>query len=216
VLLVLIAAGAAPAQAQIGLAGGAMGYQVTRRVSYLGTVHQQTGVWFGAQGGVTLGSVTIGVSGLLGKIAGDSDQTTNPDLDVRVSDLWGEVRVSPWLALGMTAEARRQQSIVGVTSWRLIGGTVRLMPALGLSGLAGSAEVTYFGSASVIGRTGKISPAIRATLGATYAPPPGRVEFRVGYRFERFDFAASGSNPARLEQFGGVLAGIGVRLGGSR
>lgn len=207
---------ASPARAQLRLEGGALFSPVTRRVSYQGAVREQSGTWIGAQGAVHLGRIEIGASGLFGTVGGDSDKTTNPDLTMRVSDLWVQMRASPLFGVGLNFEARHQQSTVGATAWRLIGPTVHLTPGLGLAGLSGSAEVTYFVSSSVIGSGEKISPAIRATLGAIWSPPPGRVELRVSYRFERFDFAAVGTSPARLEQFAGILAGIGLRLGGGR
>ena len=198
--LALSAGGVAPLAAQT-IAGSATAYPVTRRVSYQGTVREQTGTWIGAEASVSLGKVALGVGGFMGKVAGDPDPSTNPDLDVRVSDLWVQVHTAPWLDLGATLEVRRQESSVGVNSWRLIGPTARASPGLGISGLTGLAEVTYFASASDVGSGTSISPALRATFGAAYAPAPGRFELRVAYRFERFDFAAVGTNPARLEQF---------------
>jgi hypothetical protein len=203
-----------PLRAQ-SLGGGAMGYVVTRRVSYQGAVRQQTGMWVGVEGSVRLGMVTVGASGFFGKMAGDSAPATNPDLDMRVSNVWGRFNAAPWVDLGVILEARRQASAVGVTTWRLIGPMVRLTPSLGVSGLEGSAEVAYFASASVVGGEA-ISPALRATLGARYTPPGGHLEFAVGYRLERFDFAAMAGNPARLEQFSGIVAGASVRLGRRR
>jgi hypothetical protein len=205
----------APLPAQ-SLAGSATAYPVTRRVSYLGIVREQTGTWIGAEGSVSLGKVALGLGGFLGKVSGDPDPTTNPDLDMRVSDLWVAFRAMPWLDLGGTLEVRRQESSVGVNSWRLIGPTARATPGLGVSWLTGLAEVTYFVSASDVGSGAGISPALRATFGAAYAPPPGHFELRVAYRFERFDFAAVGINPARLEQFSGVLARVGLKVGRSR
>ena len=211
-LVIAASCSATPLAAQA-ISGGAIGYSVTRRLSFSGTVHEQTGTWMGVEGGARLGSVTIGASGLFGKVSGDPDTTTNPDLDMRVSDAWLRVRVAPWLDLGIEGEARRQEAKTGVTTWRLIGGTARATPPLGVSGLTGLAEVTYFASASDVGSSASISPALRATMGVSFSPSPGRVELRLAYRFERYDFSASGTGPARLEQFSGIMAGAAVRLG---
>lgn len=203
---------AAPGTAQT-LRGSAMGFMAQRRVSFQGTVDEQTGTWFGLEGSLGLGKLSLGAGGLFGSLAGATDPLTMPDLRVRVSNVWLGVHAAPWLDLAAVVEARRYEADVGVTSWRLIGPQLRLTPSLGAAGLNATAELTYFASASVVGGGEKLSPAIRAVVGVTLAPPRGPVQFRLSYRFERFDFGAVGTSPARLEQFSGIQAGLAVQLG---
>ena len=194
------------------LSGGTTGLLVQRRVSYEGIVDEQSGTWFGAEGSVQWGRITLGASGLFGSLGGAADALVTPDLTVRVSGLSLGVSALPWLDLAAVAEARRQESAVGVSVWRLIGPQLRIAPQLGLPGLSASAELTLFSSASIIGGTETLSPAVRAVVGATWAPARLPVRLRLGYRFERYDFGAVGTSPPRLEQFSGLQAGLDIPL----
>lgn len=192
------------------LRGSTSGLIVQRRVSYLGTVDEQTGFWVGVEGSVKLGKVTIGASGLFGSLAGATDALATPDLAARASSLFIGTTLSHWLDVSAVAEAQRYQSDVGVTVWRLIGPRLRLTPELGLPGLEASAALTYFASASVIGGTERLSPAVRAVVGTNWAPTRLPFVLRMSYRFERFDFGAVGTDPARLEQFSGLELGVDI------
>lgn len=192
------------------LRGGTTAVLVQRRVSYLGTVDEQTGFWVGVEGSVKVRRVTIGASGFFGSLARASDALATPNLDVRVSALFVETTLSDWFDVGAVAEARRYQSDVGVNIWRLIGPQLRVTPELGLPSLAASVELTYFASASVIGGAERLSPAIRAVVGTSWTPPRFPLLLRVNYRFERFDFGAVGTDPARLEQFSGLELGAEI------
>ena len=194
------------------LSGAGLAYNVQHRVLFQGSVHERTGFWFGGEGAVRLGRLRFGVAGLLGKLSGDSS-AANPDADVRATSVTLHVAAAPSVLLGMELEARRFASDVGTTTWRLIGGNARAGAGLGLPGLEGTIDVSYFASASVLGGEARISPAFRGTVGASYQSPRGPIIVQLGYRFERFDFERSGSGPVRKEQFRGVLAGIGLRLG---
>jgi hypothetical protein len=50
-------------------------------------------------------------------------------------------------------------------------------------------------------------------VGASFVPRGSLLVFRIAYRFERFDIAATGASPERYEQFRGVVAEVGIRLG---
>jgi hypothetical protein len=194
-----------------GIAGDAGAFNIQRRLSYQGAVYEQTGVAVGAAGAARLGPVALRVSGLFGTLKGDGS-ALNPDAKFRTTAVRLEVAVQSWLALGAVAEARRFEANAGVTTWKLLGGAARLEPGLGLSGLRGLADVAVLPSASVAGGP-KAKTALQATMGVSYQPVGSPFEVRLGYRFERYDFDASGSSPARNEQFRGVVAEAGLRLG---
>jgi hypothetical protein len=200
----------APLEAQ-GLGGGGLAYHVQHRVLYAGAVREQTGTFVGAEGSARLGPVRVGVLGLMGTLSGGND-AANPDKKVRASAVTVMLEASPRIAVGAELEAKRFESDAGVTAWRLIGGTGRVALSLGMPGLVGTAQVSYFPSASVVGGA-KMGLAFRGTVGASYRSPRGPLTLSLGYRFERFDFKAVGSAPARLEQFRGVIVGAGLRLG---
>ena len=204
----LIAAPELPAQ---GLTGSGMAYHVQHRVLYSGAVYEQTGTFVGAEGSAWVGPLRVGVSGWMGTLSGAND-SINPDRKVRATAV--TVLLEPWpmIALGGEVEAKRFEADAGVNAWRLIGATGRATLGLGVPGLAGTAQVTWFPSASVIGGE-KISLAFRGTIGASYSAPRGPLTVSLGYRFERFDFAAVGTTPARLDQFRGIVVGAGLRLG---
>jgi hypothetical protein len=194
-----------------GIAGDAGAFNIQRRLSYQGGVYEQTGVAVGAAGAARLGPVILRVSGLFGTLKGDGG-ALNPDVKVRTTAVRLEVAVQPWLALGAVAEARRFEADAGVTTWKLLGAAARLEPGLGLPGLRGLADVAVLPAASVAGGA-KAKMALQTTVGVSYRPARSPFEVRLGYRFERYDFDASGSGPARNEQFRGIVAEAGLRLG---
>lgn len=207
--IVACAASSLPAQNVTG-SGGV--FTVVRRTGYEGATYEQTGVMYGAAGEAGLGPVTVAVSSLMGKLTGD-DGDLHPPVDVRSTSAALRVRVVPWLALGVQVEARRLASSIGGTSvWRLIGPQVLVTPPLGVIGLQAIGELSYFPSASVTNGP-EMTTALRTLIGAGFASRGGGLSVRVGYRFERYDVSDSGNSTARLEQFGGVVAEVGFRLG---
>ncbi len=192
------------------LRGFGAGFNVQRRVFYQGSVYEQTGLWYGASGSAQLGKVRLGLSGLFGTLTGGG--TNSPDVTARVTTATLHYVAAPWLALGVQIEARRFETNAGVTAWSLIGGNARLEPNLGVAGLRGLANVSVLPASSVSGGP-SLKMAVQATFGAAWAPRDGAVELRVGYRFERYDVAATAPNPERYEQFRGIIAEAGLRLG---
>lgn len=211
VLAVVVACAATPLPAQhVSGVGGV--FTAVRRTGYEGATYEQTGVMFGAAGEAGLGPVTVVISILMGKLTGD-DGDLHPPVDMRSTSAALRVRVVPWLALGVQAEARRLASDVGGTSvWRLIGPQVLVTPALGVIGLHAIGELSYFASATVTSGP-KMTTALRTLIGAGFASRGGGLSARVGYRFERYDVSDNGISRARLEQFDGVVAEVGFRLG---
>ncbi len=208
--LLLIFVLAPPLGAQ-GLGGGGLVYNVKRRVLYAGGVREQLGTLVGAEGGARLGPVRVGVAGLMGTLSGPGG-VANPDVKARITTVTILLEPTPIVAVGAEVEAKRFEADAGVTEWRLIGATGRVALDLGVPGLVGTAQVSYFPSASIVnGAT--MSLAFRGTVGASYRSPRGPLTVNLGYRFERFDFKAVGSAPARLEQFQGLVLGAGFRLG---
>ncbi len=198
-----------PATAQ-SLAGGAAGFNVQRRIYYQGAVYEQTGLWYGASGAARLGPLRLGLSGLFGSLTGGG--VLNPDVTIRSTTVTLHAVAAPWLMIGAHAEARRFESDAGVVSWTMLGGNVRVEPGLGLAGLRGFADVSVLPASSVSGGP-SLKMAVEATVGVGITPARSGLTFRLGYRFERYDIAASGASPERYEQFRGIVAEAGVRLG---
>lgn len=205
---------ATPSRAQTGgpsVAAAGVAYRVEQRMRYLGTIHEQSGTWFGGEGQARLGSVTLRVSGVTGKLAGDTS-VTNPDRDVRVSAISLSIRPISWLEVGADVAARRVSSPAAAVVTRLFGGHFALALPLGVDGLSGNATAVYYPAAAVTGDE-KLALAASSELGFSYAPPRSAIVLRLAYRVERYDFSGSALGPARLEQVRAVVAGLGMRLG---
>ena len=207
-LAVLLAPAAAQAQKPSLTAGG---FNVQRRVFLQSSVVEQTGLWVGASGTARFGKLRLGLTGLMGTLKGDGSPM-NPDVKVRTTALTLGLAFVPALTVGVQVEARRFDADAGVTAWRLIGGRVRFEPALGVPGLRGLADVAVLPASSVSGGP-SLKMAMEMTVGTTYSPPRGAVQMRLAYRFERFDVAAQGLAGERYEQFRGLVAEVGIRLG---
>jgi hypothetical protein len=199
---------AARAQSLQGVGGG---FTVQRRIFYQDAVHEQTGILVGGSGSVGLGPLRLGVSGVMGTLKA-AEGSTDADVKVRSSAVRVQFAPAPGILLGVQAEARRFEADAGVTVWRLIGVNARLEPGLGLAGLRALADVAVL-PASSVSNGPKLTLAIQATVGATFAPRGSPLIFRIGYRFERFDIAATEQSPERYEQFRGLVAEAGIRLG---
>ena len=207
-MLALCTSPAAALAQQVG--GFGQAFNVERRIFYRGAVYQQTGLWYGAAGSAALGPLRVGVSAFRGTATGGG--ASSPDIQIRTTAVTLHYLAGPWIALGLQAEARRFDSDAGATVWRMIGGSVRLEPGLGLLGLRGIADVSVLPASSVSGGP-SLDMAVQATVGVAWAPGQGPVDLRLGYRFERYDIAGAGAMPARYEQYRGISAGVGIRLG---
>lgn len=183
-------------------------YNVQHRLLYADSVREQTGMWLGVEGSARLGRFEIRGAGMFGSLSGDSD-AVNPERRVRVSTLSARFAPSPVFAVGIDAEAKRFETDLGVTVWRLVGPSARLTPPLGGTGLIGLAEVSYFALAQVIGGA-SMGPAMRTTFGLQYQAPRGPLSVAIAYRMERFDFEEA--TGGRLEQLRGATAAIGFRF----
>lgn len=203
--------GAAPARAQLRVSGSAGAFNVQHRVLFGDTVLEQTGMLFGIDGAVSLGRVRLGLAGLFGSLAGDAD-SVNPDRTVRATTLTLHATPSRVVAAGLEIETKVFETDAGETAWRLIGGNLRITPALGAAGLLGLLDVSFFPSASVVDGPA-IKTAFRGTFGLSWESPRGPLSLWLGYRFERYDFEGVGGAAARLEQFRGAVAGVGLRFG---
>jgi len=205
---------AMPGRAQTGgpsISAAGVTYLVEQRMRYVGTIHEQSGTWFGGEAQARLGRVTLRVSGVMGKLTGDTS-VTNPDRDVRVSSISLGIRPALWLEVGADVAARRVASPASTVVTRLFGGHVALALALGVDGLSGNATAVYYPATDVTGDE-RLALAAYSELGLSYAPPRGAIVLRLAYRVERYDFSGSALGPARLEQVKAVVAGLGMRLG---
>lgn len=194
-----------------GISGDVGAFNIQRRLYYQSAVYEQTGVAVGADGAVGVGPVHLRLRGLFGTLKGDGS-TLNPDVKLRTTAASLEVAVQPWLALGAVAEARRFEADAGISTWKLLGAAARLEPPLGLPGLRGLAEGALLPVGSVSSGP-KTKIAFQFLVGVSYQAPRGPFQARLGYRFERYDFEASGLSPERYEQFRGIVAEAGLRLG---
>lgn len=188
------------------------GFNVQRRVYLQGSVLEQTGVWIGAGGIARLGRIRVGLTGLMGTFKGKGNDPANADVKARTTALTVGIAFNPAVTAGVQVEGRRFEADAGTTSWRLIGVRARLEPGLGIPGLRGLADIAVLPASSVNGGP-SLKTALEATIGATFAPPQSALLLRLAYRFERFDVGAQGLAAERYEQFRGLVAEVGVRLG---
>jgi len=210
-LLLLVAV---PAWAQTrgsGLSGVALAYRVEQRMRYLGSVHDQSGTWFGGEGLARVGPVGLRVSGVTGRLSGDTS-VTNPDRTVRISTASLSLWPAAWLDLGADVVARRVESNASTVVARLFGGHAGLAIPLGVQGLTGTVQAVYYPATDVTGDE-KLSLALSGELGFLYAPSRRGIVLRLSYRFERYDYEESALGPARLEQVRSVVAGLGIKFG---
>jgi len=191
------------------VSGWGGGFNVLRRVVYQGATYEQTGAMVGGGGEAGVGPLVVVVEGVTGTLKSESGTAT--ESKIRSTSAALLLAPVPWLRFGGRAETRVFESSAGETGWRLIGANARFAPSFG-SGFSAFADGTYF-----VNRTtsagAPIEMAVEAVVGARYESR-GPILVQVGYRFERFDFEVTGpgSDP-RLEQYQGITAAIGVRLG---
>jgi hypothetical protein len=213
-LVVVAAAAATTARAQalpFGLAGSGLAYSAQFVVRYQGEIQTQTGLLIGGAGSAQVGPVTLRLAGLVGKLTPEAPTAANPERTVRTTSLAVYGRPAPLIAIGVEAEARRYETTAGVSWVRLVGAAANIAVPLGLPGIMGSADLEFFPLSSVSGSDSP-SLAVRGMFGLAYMPPSGPIMLQVAYRLERFDFKASGTMPARLEQMGGIVFGAGLRV----
>lgn len=208
VVAALLIPGAAGAQL-LSLTGG--GFNVQRRVFLQDAVVEQTGIWIGGSGTVRFGKLRVGLSGLMGTLKG-SGSVASPDIKARATALTVGIAFVPGVTVSAQVEARRFDADAGITSWRLIGGRVRLEPGLGIPGLRGIADVAVLPASSVSGGP-SLKMAMETTVGLTFSPSRSALQARLAYRFERFDVGAQGLGGERYEQLRGLTAEVGLRLG---
>lgn len=204
---------ALPAGAQtrgLGLTAVALAYRAEQRLRYLGTTHEQSGTWFGAEGQARFGRVGLRISGVTGHLSGDTS-ATNPDRTVRASEASVSLQPVGWLEVGADVVARRVASSSSTVVARLFGGHVEAAIPLGMEGLTGSVRGVYYPATDVTGDEA-LSLALSGEIGVLYAPSRGGIVLRLSYRFERYDYAAGALGPARLEQVRSVVVGVGIQL----
>lgn len=174
---------------------------------------EQTGVWVGGDAAAELWKLRLAIGMTVGSLAGTAD-SVQPDRSTRVTTLSALLGATDWLWLGATAEARRFETEVGVTAWRLIGGQVRVSHSLGSPLLVGVAELSAWPAAQVL-EGQAMAVALRTVVGVNYRLG-SRVSARMAYRFERFDFESPTTGTARLDQFRGAIVGLTMRVGPMR
>jgi hypothetical protein len=202
---------ALPAGAQTGgsgLTGVVLAHRAEQRLRYLGSTHEQSGMWFGGEGLASFGRVRLRVSGVTGRLSGDTS-VTNPDRSVRVSEASLSLQPFGWLEFGTDVVARRVASRASTVVSRLLGGHVGVAVPLGVQGLTGAVRGVYYPATDVTGNEA-LSLALGGEIGVLYAPSRSGIVLRLSYRFERYDYAAGALGPARLEQVRAVVVGLGI------
>lgn len=184
-------------------------FAVQDHVWFAKTRAEQTGQWVAGEGAISFRMLRVGMNAAFGSLSGGD--ALHPDRKGRATALTLHMVVKPWVAVGGVAEAKRFDSDLGPTVWRLLGANVRLTPSLDSKSLEGLVDVSYWPMATVIGGQ-KMSLAFRAVVGATYRVADGPVRVRLAYRFERFDFDTQGGGD-RLEQFRGATIGALLAIG---
>ena len=166
---------------------------------------QQAGMFLGLGGAVYFGALKLGLSGRIGQVAGNDSATAK---SLRMTAAQVGFRASPWLELGVEAQARHEGADTSVVLQRLGGVYARVTPLLG-GGFEGVADLAFFPATSST-NIEKIGTALRAGVGARFAPGGGPVTLGLGYRLFRIDHQATTGAP-RLEQDEGVFFEIGIR-----
>lgn len=210
-LALLTALAASPAYGQ-GLRGGAGGFNVTRRVYFDSVVHEQTGILVGGSGALRLGPLRIGVNGVMGTLKAEEGTAAAPEVKVRSTTVRAAIVASPGVELGVQAAARRFEADAGVTLWRLVGAAAHLEPGLGRPGLRAVVDVAVLPASTVVDGP-KVKVALEGQVGVVLEPPRSVLRLELGYRFERYDLEAGTLSGERYEQYAGLIAGIGIRLG---
>ena len=194
------------------LTGSVLGHRVEYRMRYQGVVEEQTGTWVGGELRARLGSVVLRVGTVTGSLSGGTG-VADVTRTVRSTLLEAGLQRGEWLQLLASGEARRFETDAGVTTWGLLGGTVRLTPELGFRGLRALVGVSLF-PVRKTSSGAEMQAATRTEAGFVWAPSRNGLQVSLVYRFDRYDFAPSGASAARLEQFRGVMLGVGLSLGG--
>lgn len=186
-------------------------FAVQRRFEYHGDVYDQSGTAFGAAGSVRWRRLSLAAAGWSGTLTADGG-LPNGDVRVRTTAAALHLALTSAILVGVRVETRRFASAAGVSEWQLRGWDVLFHPELGLPGLQGVAEVAVLPNSAV--RDGpKMEAAFQTTMGVSYAARFAPLLFRLAYRFERYDLSVAGASAQRLEQFRGVVAEAGLRLG---
>jgi hypothetical protein len=209
-LLVALGCVAAPAWAQgIRLEASGLAQRVQYRMRYQNVIEEQTGIWVGGEARALLGPAVLRIGTVFGTLSGGA--AARPvERSVRTTTAEIGVHTGEWLTVAASALVRRFETDAGVTTWGLLGGTVRLDPELGFRGVrAVLSGVVYPVRKSGSGTA--IAAANSAEAGVALAR--GRFRAQLTYRVERMDFEApSSGGTARLEQFRGVVLGLGFAL----
>lgn len=212
--MILVALGCAATQARaqgVRLEASGLAQRVQYLVRYQGVTEEQTGIWAGGEARALLGPLMLRVGTVVGTLSGGAAASTERKVRSTTAELG--VRAGEWLTVGVGALVRRFETGAGVTTWGLLGGTVRLAPELGFRGMRAVLEASAY-PVRKSGSGTSIATASRAEAGVAWAPAHNPLQVRLGYRMERVDFAApSGGGTARLEQYRGVVLGLGFALG---
>ena len=166
---------------------------------------QQGGVFLGLNGGIYFGALRLGLAGRFGSLAGNDSAAAR---SLRMTAAQAGFQATPWLQLGIEAQARREAADTAVVLQRLGGIYSRLTPMLG-DNLQGVADLAFFPATSST-NVEAIGTALRAGIGARYAPGGGAVTIGLGYRLFRIDHAPR-NGFTRLEQDEGVFFEVGIR-----
>src|SRR5205823_2199518 len=109
---------------------------------------QQSGMMLGATGAVRFGAVRLGLSGETGQISGDA---TLPAHNLRITAATVALQTTPWLLLGVEAQARREAADTNIVLQRFGGIFGKAIADFGGTGLQGTADLAFFPATSSAG-----------------------------------------------------------------
>lgn len=167
---------------------------------------RQSGLFLGASGSLLLGSLHLGVNGMTGRLDAGA---TLPTRELRVTRINLGVYLTRWLELGAEGMARRESDDTTVVLQRLGGIFSRASAVFGTGGLEGMAEFAVYPARSAI-NADPISLALRAGIGARFAPGGGPVVIQLSYRMFRLDHTTP-AGAMRLEQDETLVFELGLR-----
>ena len=200
-----------PAAAQLAVRGTGVLSVVEHRVDAGSVVEQTSGMLYGAEGTLFLGSrIEIQVRGAAGKLTADSALAV--DRDVAEGTVKASVLTVPWLALHAGLTARTYTTPLVRQRWTVLrfGGEARL----GFVGddITGVLRAEILPSVTV---SGLERPNRAFAAGAGLEWRFGAILLGVNYDLERYDFPLI-AGFERREQYSTLTVHAGLRLGSRR
>lgn len=154
-----------------------------------------TGSWVGGGVEAEWRFLSFAIDGYAGSVSADVDVRR-----VRLTDVALDAHPTPWLSLGVAAEALRTAEAGETSIWRVAGPLVGVTAPLGVDGLSAEARAAVFPVHEVAG-IDPLASAARVDVGLRYAPAAWPASVALEYQRRTFTFA----DPRSPEALGGLV-----------